>query len=99
MLKNLEPKLQFISSYSDTIANSHNNLNIKTATKVCTFLFYWKLNQNYSRIPYFVENEIKTANKIYGISKTESMVFYYKKPTALLTLPKIVYLKIPFPFS
>ncbi len=36
------------------------------------------MNKKYSRIPCFVEMKIKTTNKICGISKTESVVFYYK---------------------
>jgi hypothetical protein len=99
MPKNSKTKLQFISSYYDTIANSHNNLNIETIVKVCTFLFYRKLNQNYSRFPCFVKNEIKISNKIYGIFKTKSMVLYYKVPTAPFTFLKIVCLRIPLPFS
>jgi hypothetical protein len=99
MLKNQETKLQFISSYSDTIANSHNNPNIETTAKVCTSLFYWKLNQNYNKIPCFVKNEIKTTNKIYGIFKTKSMVFYSKILTTPLTLPKIMCPRIPLPLS
>jgi hypothetical protein len=33
------------------------------------YIYYWKLNQNYSRIPCFVQNEIKRINKFCNISK------------------------------
>ncbi len=42
------------------------------------------MNQNYNRIRCFVENEIKTTNKICGISKTKYVVSYYKVCTTPL---------------
>jgi hypothetical protein len=65
MSKNPKKKLQFISSYFNITINSHNNLNIEITTEVYTTNFA----SNYNKIPCFVENEIKTTNKICGISK------------------------------
>jgi hypothetical protein len=59
-------------------------------------MFYWKLNHNYSIIP---TNQIKTTNKICGISKTKFVIFYYKVPTTPLTLPKNCVFKNPLPSS
>jgi len=59
-------------------------MDMEIVAGVCIFLFYWKLNQNYSKkIPCFVENEIKTSNKIYGVSKT-NMWFSTTKDLQLL---------------
>jgi hypothetical protein len=85
--KPLETRLQVISSYFDNTKKSQNNINIKIITKICASLYYWKLNQNYSRIPCFVENEIKTTNKICNISK-QNMWFFI-----------IMYLKLFLLFS
>jgi hypothetical protein len=38
---------------------------------------------------------MQTINKIYGISKTKFVIFYYKVPTAPLTLPKTMCLILP----
>jgi hypothetical protein len=40
--------------------------------------------------------KLKTTNKISGISKIETVGFYYKIPIVPPTLPKIVCLIIPF---
>ncbi len=66
------PKIisQFISSYFDTIENSDNNLNIGFTTKVFIFLYYWKLNQNYNKIPCFAEMKSK--------QQIQSMVYQNK---------------------
>jgi len=50
--------------------NSHNNLNIKITIEDSTSLYYWKLNQNYSRIPCFVEMKSK--------QQIQSMVYQKK---------------------
>jgi hypothetical protein len=64
-------------------------MNIEITTEVCASLYYWKLNHNYSKIPCFVENEIKTTNKICSISKVEYVVFYTKYVQLLSLFPKL----------
>jgi len=39
----------------------------------------------------FYWNEIKQQNKIYGISKTKSIVFSYKEPTSISLLQNYVF--------
>jgi len=46
IIKTLETKSQFIPSYTDVTNNSHNNMNIAFIIEVCTFLYYYKMNQN-----------------------------------------------------
>jgi hypothetical protein len=46
------------------------------------------MNQNYSGIPCFVEKKSKTTIKIYGISSTEFVVFYYKYLQLLSLFPQ-----------
>jgi len=53
-------------------------MDMEIIVKVCTSLFYWKLNYNYSKIPCSVEMKSKQQNKICGITKTKFVVFYYK---------------------
>jgi hypothetical protein len=61
--KKLQKQLEFISSYVDTPINSHNNLNIKTIVEIYTSLFYWKLNQNYSKFHVLLKMKSKQQIK------------------------------------
>jgi hypothetical protein len=58
--------------------------------EVCTYLFDWKLNYNYNKIPRSVEMRSKQQDKICGISKTKYVVFYYNIPTIILTFHNCV---------
>jgi hypothetical protein len=64
-------------------------MDMEIIAKVCTYLFYLKFSKNYNKIPCFVEMKSKQQDNIYGISKTKSMVLYYKVPTIIFLLPKL----------
>ncbi len=52
---------------------------MEITTKVCTFLFYWKFNLNYKKIPCFVEMKSKQQNKISGFLQSTYNYFYFPK--------------------
>jgi hypothetical protein len=73
----------------DIIKNSNSNMDMEITTEVYTFLFYWKLNKNYN-IPCSIEMKSKQQDNICGISKTRSVVFYYKVLTTIFLLQNCV---------
>jgi hypothetical protein len=65
-------------------------MDMEITAKAWTYLFYWKLNQNYGKISCSIEIKSNQQNKFCGISKIKSMVFNYKVPTFILTLQNCV---------
>jgi len=53
-------------------------MDMEITVEVCTYLFYWKFNQNYNNIPCSIEMKSKQQDNTYGIFKTRYVVFYYK---------------------
>jgi len=46
----------------------------RTHVEVYAYLYYWNLNQNYNKIPHFVEKNQNNNQNLWSI-KTKSMVF------------------------
>jgi hypothetical protein len=63
-------------------------MNIKFTVKVCAFLYYYKHESKYNKIPCFIEKDPKTTNKIYSISK-QNLWFSTNKYLQLLLFPKL----------
>jgi len=77
-----------MSSYFDITENSHKNMNIENHYKSMHFSVLLKTTLDLQQNSMFYSNKIQNNKKNCGISKTKSIVFYYKVPTTPPILPQ-----------